>query len=63
MNCGQVRIFVVDDHKIIASSLADILRLSGFDAVWFTNSDEALTAAKSDCPNLVLSDIECRAYG
>ena len=58
MKCDQVRIFVVDDHKIIASTLADILRLSGFDAVWFTNSEEALAAAKSDCPNLVIADIE-----
>ena len=54
----MVRIFVVDDHKIIASTLADILRLSGFDAVWFTDPDEALAAAKSDCPNLVIADIE-----
>ena len=58
MNCDQVRIFVVDDQPSIASTLADILRLSGFDAVWFTNPDEALAAAKSDCPNLVISDIE-----
>jgi DNA-binding NtrC family response regulator len=54
----QVRIFVVDDQPSIASTLADILRLSGFDAVWFTNPHEALAAAKSDCPNLVISDIE-----
>jgi len=58
VNCDQVRIFVVDDQPTIASTLADILRLSGFDAVWFTNSDEALAAAKSDCPNLVIADIE-----
>ena len=53
----KVRVFVVDDHAIIASTLADILRLNGFDAVWFTNSHEALTAAKSDCPDLVISEI------
>ena len=58
MNCDQVRIFVVDDQPSIASTLADILRLSGFDAVWFTNPAEALAAAKSDCPNLVISDID-----
>ncbi len=58
MNCDQVRIFVVDDQPSIASTLADILRLSGFDAVWFTNPHEALAAAKSDRPNLVIADIE-----
>jgi DNA-binding NtrC family response regulator len=54
----KVRIFVVDDQPSIASTLADILRLSGFDAIWFTNPDEALAAIKSDCPKLVISDIE-----
>ena len=58
MNCDQFRIFVVDDQPTIASTLADILRLSGFDAVWFTNPHEALAAANSDCPNLVIADIE-----
>ncbi len=57
MKSDQVRVFVVDDHAIIAFTLADILRLNGFDAVWFTNSHEALTAAKSDCPDLVISEI------
>ena len=58
MNREQVRVFVVDDQPIIATSLADILRLSGFDAVWFTNPLEALAAAESDSPDLVISDIE-----
>ena len=58
MKSDQVRVFVVDDHRMIASTLADILRLNGFDAVWFTNPREALAAAKSDCPDLVISDIE-----
>jgi len=54
----QVRVYVVDDQPLIASSLADILRLSGFDAVGFTNPNEALAAATSDCPDLVISDID-----
>jgi CheY-like chemotaxis protein len=53
----KVRVFVVDAHPLIASTLSDILRLNGFDAVWFTNSHEALTAAKFDCPDLVISEI------
>ena len=62
MKSDQVRVFVVDDHAIIASTLADILRLNGFDATWFTNPREALAAAKSDCPDLVISDIEMPCF-
>ena len=47
---------------MIASTLADILRLNGFDAVWFTNPREALAAAKSDCPDLFISDIEMPGF-
>jgi DNA-binding response OmpR family regulator len=62
MKCDQVRIFVVDDQPIIASTLADILRLSGFDTVWFTNPREALTAATFDCPDLVIPILRCLIY-
>jgi two-component system, NtrC family, C4-dicarboxylate transport response regulator DctD len=58
MKCDQVRIFVVDDQPTIASTLADILRLSGFDTDWFTSPREALAAAVFDCPDLIISDIE-----
>jgi DNA-binding response OmpR family regulator len=53
----QFRIFVVDDNQLIASTIADILRLNGFEAAWFTRSRDALVAAKSDCPDLVLCEI------
>jgi len=58
MENDQVRVFVVDDQPIIASTLADILRLSGFSATSFTDPLEALRAARADAPDLVISDIE-----
>ena len=58
MENDQIRVFVVDDQPTIASSLADILRLSGFSATSFTDPQEALEAACADAPDLVISDIE-----
>ncbi len=41
------RVFVVDDEPLIASTLATILSNSGFNAIFFSNSLEALLAP---CP-------------
>jgi DNA-binding response OmpR family regulator len=51
------RIFVVDDEPVIASSLAAILRMNGFSARFFTRPLEALAAARSESPDLVISDV------
>jgi CheY-like chemotaxis protein len=51
------RIFVVDDEPIIASSLAAILRMNGFSATFFTSPLAALAAARSESPDLVISDV------
>ena len=50
-------IFVVDDEEIIATSLAAILRMSGFAATAFTDPRNALSQARSEAPNLLLSDV------
>lgn len=53
-----LRVFVVDDEDVIASSLAMILRYQGgFHARSFTNPLEALRAAQLDCPDLLISDV------
>jgi DNA-binding NtrC family response regulator len=59
MKTGQKpqRVFVVDDEPMIAWSLAEILRKSGFDATAFTNPQDALRTAESDLPDLLLSDV------
>ena len=49
--------FVVDDEPVIASTLASILRLSGFFAVAFTDPVKALESALLLSPDLLLSDV------
>jgi DNA-binding NtrC family response regulator len=54
----QLRVFVVDDHDVIASSLAMILRFQGgFHATSFTNPLDALRASQSDTPDLLITDV------
>lgn len=54
----QLRVFVVDDEDVIASTLAMILRYSGgFHATFFNSPTEALEAARCDPPDLLVSDV------
>jgi DNA-binding NtrC family response regulator len=50
-------VFVVDDEKIIASTLATILQLSGFTSRFFIHPRDALQAASTDTPDLLISDV------
>jgi CheY-like chemotaxis protein len=50
-------VFVVDDEQVIASSLAAILKLHGYAATAFTSAREALAAAQSKAPDLLISDV------
>jgi DNA-binding NtrC family response regulator len=54
---AKSRIFVVDDELIIASTLATILRMNGFDALSFTHPQDALRAAREMAPELLISDV------
>lgn len=51
------RVFVVDDEQVIATSLAIILRQLGFDVKPFTEPIEALNAANSAPPDLLITDV------
>lgn len=51
------RIFVVDDEQVIAFTLAAILKMHGYSATFFTSPVEALAAAQSDTPDLLISDV------
>jgi len=53
----RLRIFVVDDESVIATTLAIILQRSGFEATSFTAPLEALKAAKLQPPDLLISDV------
>jgi CheY-like chemotaxis protein len=51
------RVFIIDDEPVIASSLAAILQTNGYSARFFTCPLEALAAARSESPDLVISDV------
>jgi DNA-binding response OmpR family regulator len=51
------RVFVVDDEHVIASTLAAILRRHGYCAISFTSPLNALGAARSRAPDLLISDV------
>lgn len=52
-----LRIFVVDDELLIASTLTVILRKSGYMVMSFTNPLEAMRCALVDVPDLLISDV------
>lgn len=54
---SSARVFVVDDEHVIASTLAAILRMNGYSATFFTSPVEALAAARSKAPDLLISDV------
>jgi CheY-like chemotaxis protein len=53
----NIRVFVVDDESTISSTLAAILRLSGYRAQSFTNPFEALSSTMEEPPDLLISDV------
>jgi DNA-binding NtrC family response regulator len=54
----ELRVFVVDDEDVIASTLAMILRFQGgFHARSFTMPLNALEAARLEAPDLLITDI------
>jgi DNA-binding NtrC family response regulator len=50
-------VFVVDDEKIIAQTLAAILKQAGFDAKAFEDAQSAIEAANSSAPELMITDV------
>ena len=52
-----IKVFVVDDEPVIASTVATILRMSGFTVLSFTDPVKALAYALVEAPNLIVSDV------
>jgi CheY-like chemotaxis protein len=52
-----LRVFVVDDEKLVADSLAEILRRFSYNAVAFYSGESAIESAREQCPDVVLSDV------
>jgi DNA-binding NtrC family response regulator len=59
MSDGKViRAFVVDDERVIASTVAMILNMSGFSASAFFSAEEAIAVAdENGPPNLLITDV------
>jgi CheY-like chemotaxis protein len=51
------RVYVVDDERIIADTLAAILSHHGYEATAFYDAGEALAACEAAIPDLVISDV------
>ena len=50
-------VYVVDDEPVITWTLAAILNASGFQATGFTSAADAIKAAESGCPSLLVTDV------
>src|ERR1700709_428521 len=53
----RLRVFVVDDERVIATTLAAILSGAGYAAESFLDPLEALKAAEVQCPDIVITDV------
>src|SRR5262249_54582775 len=54
---GQLRILLVEDHADTAATMAELLRLHGYDVLVFGTGIEALRHAQANPPDVVLLDI------
>jgi two-component system alkaline phosphatase synthesis response regulator PhoP len=51
------RVLVVDDERLIASTLADILKQEGYEIEMAFSGDDAVEKARDFRPHLLLSDV------
>src|SRR4051794_38234006 len=51
------RVLVVDDERLVADTLSEILKRFKYDALPFYNGETAIEAAREQCPDFVLSDV------
>ena len=51
------KVLVVDDERVIADTLAIILNQSGFDAAAVYTGTDAVETARTDEPDLIISDV------
>jgi DNA-binding NtrC family response regulator len=54
------KVLVVDDERLIADTLATILKINGFETTALYSGEAALEWVESFQPNVVLSDIHMR---
>ena len=54
---SEITFFVVDDERIIAETLAAIIKSQGFSSSYFFNPLDALEAAGDEIPDWLISDV------
>ena len=54
---GRLHVLVADDDCVIASTLTQILRLSGYEAETVSSGEEAVAAAAKRRPDILISDV------
>jgi DNA-binding NtrC family response regulator len=54
---NKAKVFVVDDESVICWTLGLIIKSMGFATYTFIDPREALNAALTDCPDLLISDV------
>jgi len=55
-NVEQVKVYILDDDRIVAHSLCQILEKSGFDVRSFKSAKECLACCDSNCTGYLLLD-------
>ena len=53
----KLRILVADDDSVIASTLAQILRLSGYETDTVSSGEEAVSTAAKRKPDILITDV------
>ena len=57
MSQSSKRVLVVDDERVIADTLVQILKLKGYDAVATYSGEEAVTTASGFSPDFAIMDV------
>lgn len=52
----KATVVVVDDERLIADTIAEILETGGFEASAFYDADSALRHCRESCPDIVITD-------
>lgn len=57
MNAEQLKILIADDERVIAKTLALILKMKGYDSRAVYSGEDAISAAAEFTPDILVSDV------
>jgi PleD family two-component response regulator len=52
----KLKVLIVDDERLIADTIAEILEAGGYEATALYDGESALTHCQETCPEIVISD-------